>query len=527
MNATAAAVATQRLHDWLDQSAHAWPHRTAVREPEGGAITYADLAALADRVRDRLAHLGVRPGDRVGVYCEKTIDAVAAIFGALKTGAAYVPVDPHAPASRNAYIFANCAVAAVIAEVRFAPDLVKEMQALGAAPPLFLLQGAGGGGPLAQALDREQAADPAPEVASHESAPDDLAYILYTSGSTGRPKGVMLTHKNGTSYVDWCSEVFQPTCDDSFSSHAPFHFDLSILDIYVPLKHGATLVLFGHELGKNPQRLAATIAGERLTVWYSAPSILSMLAEHGNLASLDLKSLRLVLFAGEVFPVKHLRALKKLLPHPRYFNLYGPTETNVCTFHEIPVVVEDDRTEPYPIGKTCSHLQSRVIDPEGRDVPSGEEGELVIRGPGVTQGYWNLPEQTNAAFVADSEGGLWYHTGDVVYADGSGDFVFRGRRDRMVKKRGYRVELGEIEACLYRHPAVRQAAVIAMDGEDGVRIKAFVCPRQGEKLSLIAMKSFCASHLPVYMVPDLFAFNESLPTTSTDKVDYQRLKQMA
>jgi acyl-CoA synthetase (AMP-forming)/AMP-acid ligase II len=170
-------------------------------------------------------------------------------------------------------------------------------------------------------------------------------------------------------------------------------------------------------------------------------------------------------------------------------------------------------------------MRGRVVNPDGRDVPPGEEGELVIAGPSVLMGYWNRPEQTAKAFLPSSDGERWYRTGDVVYEDESGDFIFRGRRDRMVKRRGYRIELDEIEACLYRNPTVQQAAVIAQEADDGVRIKAFCVPRDGQKLSLIALKTFCSEHLPVYMVPDTFAFPASLPTTSTNKVDYQKLKQ--
>src|SRR5262249_14488047 len=147
---------------------------------------------------------------------------------------------------------------------------------------------------------------------------DDLAYILYTSGSTGRPKGVTLSHANASTFVDWCSTTFEPTSDDRFSAHAPFHFDLSILDIWVALKHGATLMIIDEELGKDPSGLARYIAGARISIWYSAPSILSLLAQRGQLASHDYGSLRLVLFAGEVFPVTHLRSLQRLWPHPRY-----------------------------------------------------------------------------------------------------------------------------------------------------------------------------------------------------------------
>jgi len=152
---------------------------------------------------------------------------------------------------------------------------------------------------------------------------------------------------------------------------------------------------------------------------------------------------------------------------------------------------------------------------------------LLIAGPSVTSGYWNLPEQTANGFRHATAEKRWYSTGDLVYEEPDGVFIYRGRRDRMVKKRGYRVELGEIEACLYRNPAIRQAAVIALEDPDGVRIKAFVSPRGEQKLSLIALKTFCSQHLPVYMVPDVFEFRASLPTTSTDKVDYQQLKGTA
>jgi amino acid adenylation domain-containing protein len=513
------------LHQWLDGSAQRGPDRVALEMPDGGRMTYRALASLSDRVRDRLRRMGVVPGDRVGICCPKSIDTVAAIFGTLKTGAAYVPADPHAPASRNAYIFADCQVKVVLVEEKLAAALESELTKLNSKPQFISIPKAGDGSSLTATLNKADERDPAPSAPSATPGPDDLAYILYTSGSTGYPKGVMLSQRNAVSFVDWCSDVFQPVVEDRFSSHAPFHFDLSILDIYVPIKHGATLVLIGYEAGKEPAGLATLIAEKRITHWYSAPSILALLVQYGNLPSRDYSALRAVLFAGEVFPVRHLRALKELIPHPRYYNLYGPTETNVCTWHEIPAIVPLERTQPYPIGKVCSHLRCRVVDPDGRDVPTGQEGELVIAGPSVLMGYWNRPEQTAKAFLPSADGERWYRTGDVVYQDEAGDFIFRGRRDRMVKRRGYRIELDEIEACLYRNPSVRQAAVIAHESDSGVTIKAFCVPRDGQKLSLIALKTFCSEHLPVYMVPDTFAFPASLPTTSTDKVDYQKLKQ--
>jgi acyl-coenzyme A synthetase/AMP-(fatty) acid ligase len=337
----------------------------------------------------------------------------------------------------------------------------------------------------------------------------------------------MLTHRNALSFIDWCSEVFEPSETDRFSSHAPFHFDLSILDLYVSLKHGATLVLIEEETGKDPIRLASLISEKRISVWYSTPSILSFLAQYGKLERYEFSDLRLVLFAGEVFPVKHLRMLKDMLPKPRYFNLYGPTETNVCTYYEIPATFPVDRTKPFPIGKACSHYDHliKIVDEQGQEVGMGQMGELIAAGPGVMQGYWNLPERTASAFLVDSSGQRWYKTGDVVVLDEDGNYIYLSRRDRMVKKRGYRVELGEIEAGLYNHPDIKEAAVIALSNdENGVQIKAYLSFKSGQGPSRIALKRFCTENLPNYMVPDFFTFLESLPKTSTDKIDYQKLK---
>jgi amino acid adenylation domain-containing protein len=436
-----------------------------------------------------------------------------------------VPVDPGAPPARCAYILHNCGVKALVVEERFVGKLREEFAALGPLPGLLVLEATGAGVPLGKALDgAEPRGRPAAATAA-EPGPQDLAYILYTSGSTGRPKGVMLSHENAVSFVDWCSEVFQPVPEDVFSSHAPFHFDLSILDVHVALKHGASLVLVGEDIGKDPQRLAPLIAEQRISVWYSAPSILALLAQFGNLSRYDYSRLRLVLFAGEVFAVKHLRSLASLLRGPRYFNLYGPTETNVCTFHEVPTPVPDERTTPYPIGACCSHLACRVVDANGNAVPPGEEGELCVSGRGVMQGYWALPEQTAGAFLVDADGTRWYRTGDIVVESPPGEYVYRGRRDRMVKRRGYRVELGEIEAGLYRHASIKEAAVLAHASEDGVELVAHLSAREPKRPSLVEMKGFCAAHLPLYMIPDRFVWHDALPKTSTDKIDYQSLKE--
>jgi acyl-CoA synthetase (AMP-forming)/AMP-acid ligase II len=215
--------------------------------------------------------------------------------------------------------------------------------------------------------------------------------------------------------------------------------------------------------------------------------------------------------------------VKALLPGAVFYNLYGPTETNVCTWYRVPDTIAEDRTEPYPIGRVCDHLRGRIVAGDAvTDIADGE-GELCISGPAVMSGYWNLPEQTARAFLVDEGGTRWYRTGDIVVADGAGELLFVGRRDRMVKRRGYRIELGEIEAGLYRHPAVREAAVIATAGTEGTVITAFLSCRTDTTPTVIEMKRFCADALPASMVPDRFAFRDALPRTSTDKIDYQAL----
>jgi amino acid adenylation domain-containing protein len=512
----------QTLTGYLDASAARVPERTAVVDPGGSTISYGDLNRRADALAGYLSAAGVRQGDRVGVVLPKSIAAVTALFGIMKAGAAYVPVDHTAPAERGRRILSDCDVRAVITDGR-SLDVVPHDPAR-PVPAVLLVEpvpAPDSAVPFTRFEDAVTAGAVRPEV---QTGLGDLAYILYTSGSTGMPKGVMLTHENAVSFVEWCSDVFTPSEHDRFSSHAPFHFDLSVLDIYVCLKHGATLFLISESLGKDPRELARFISHHALTVWYSTPSILTLLTQFGHLEQHDCSSLRLVLFAGEVFPVKHLRDVQRRWPSPTYYNLYGPTETNVCTYARIPSAVPDDRDTPYPIGFPCAHCDALVLDGNSQEVVPGEEGLLHISGPSVFTGYWNRPTENNAAFV-ERAGVRWYNTGDVVRWDGSDGFIYVGRRDRMVKRRGYRIELGEIERALYLHQRVREAAVIAAsDAEAGVRITAFLSCDAGAAPSIIELKTFCAAHLPPYMSPDRFVVRERLPRTSTDKIDYQALR---
>jgi L-proline---[L-prolyl-carrier protein] ligase len=532
----------RHLSELLEEAAARRPEHTALEDEHGRRLSYGELLQEADRVAARLARWGVERGDRVAIWLPKGLEAVTAIHGILRTGASYVPVDPSGPAVRAAAIMASSGAKAAVVAASLAPSLRAEWAGAGPLPRLIVVETddratglapAVNGGRLSALASPSDAcwslvvADDAPSPLLPARDGDDLAYILFTSGSTGQPKGVMLSHANAFTFLDWCSQALGPwNDDDRFASHAPFHFDLSVFDLFAACRRAATLVLVGEALGKDPAALGDFISEKRISVWYSAPTILSLLTQHGRLDRPDYRAPRLVLFAGEVFPIAPLRRLRALLPGAAMWNLYGPTETNVCTALPIPVTIPEDRTEPFPIGAVCPPLSARVVDDQGRDLPPGSLGELLIGGPGVMRGYFGQPALTAAAFLV--EGDIrWYRTGDLVCDDGTGCFQFHGRRDRMVKKRGYRIELGEIESALYRHDGVDRAGVVAQADDVGTSIAAFVALKPDQKKSIIAMKRHCMSFLPSYMIPDTFTFVDDLPRTSTDKVDYQSLSSLA
>ena len=476
--------------------------RIAVIDVDGVETTYRELDELADRFVGWLRSHGVEPGDRVGVCRHKSVETVAALLAIMRCGAAYVPVDPASPPTRNRVIFEDCAVAAVL----FDEPASERMGDLDGPAVLVGSPPQERGRPLGS------------------PAPEDLAWILYTSGSTGRPKGVCLTHRNGASFVEWCIQTFHAGPEDRCSSHAPFHFDLSILDLWMPLASGGAIALIDEGLARDPRRLPGFIADRRITNWYSVPSILGLMAELGRLDEHAHDTLRVVCFAGEVFPVPALRRLREAWPEPRFFNLYGPTETNVCTAQEIPSRIEPDRSEPFPIGPACDHCRVRLVDDCGVEVAPGEVGRLLCHGSPVMRGYWGVDPEETAGFV-DLDGERWYDTGDLGVADADGVITFHGRSDRMVKRHGYRIELGEIEAGLARMAGVREVAAWAESAEDGsTRIAAAVVAAGETRPSIIALRAHCGQALPPYMVPDRFDLLDDLPRTSTGKIDYQSLQ---
>jgi amino acid adenylation domain-containing protein len=512
------------LHHYLSDAASATPDAIALVDGDK-EMTYRELDERSDSVASRLIELGVSRGDRVGIFLPKTAEGVIGIYAAMKAGAAYVPIDPSAPISRVSYITSNCGITHVISSnVRR-----KSWAALGGAGVEHIL-----------ALDTDEPwDDEGPTVHTRTWAfgggtpgdqgtvDQDLAYILYTSGSTGDPKGVMLSHLNCKAFVEWTVDEYGVTADDRVSSHAPFHFDLSTFDLFGAAYAGAPVYLVPKRASVFPVEITKFIERHGITVWYSVPSILTMLTEKGGLETGALPTLRTILFAGEVFPTKYLARIMHLLPHVRFANLFGPTETNVCTAYTL-ADAPDESDPPISIGKAIGNVETFVVDANDEIVEPGEPGELLVRGPTVMRGYWADAERT-ASRLAPSPiprhlGDNIYRTGDLVEEMEDGNYRFLGRSDNQIKSRGYRIELGDIEAALVAHPDVIEAAALAIPDEFVTnRIVAHIS--SNVDVDVRQLTAFCGGLIPKYMVPETIFVVVTLPKTSTGKLDRQALQR--
>lgn len=501
------------------------PPEQAVRAALVGArtISYGELGDAVGALSATLLGLPVQVGDRVAIWMDKQPRYVEAILASLDAGCAYVPLDGGQPPARVSTILADAEPVVLVTDRGRLAALV------GAALPASVRA------VIVADADADAVGTPAgpdgvrmlswPEEGQGrsdlpEAAERDLAALLYTSGSTGTPKGVMISRRNLAEFVGWCRRELDVDAADVFANHASFNFDLSTFDLFVALSVGASVWVVEDAVARDPAALAAGIRGHGVTVWYSVPSILHQMVSSGALTAQTARTLRYVVFAGEIFPVPQLRPLAGLLSAATaLYNFYGPTETNVCTYHRVgPADLLDD--EPLPIGRPVGDVRLSVLDDAGQPTAPGAVGELVVEGSCVTPGYWR-----RAADPAAAEHRRGRHpTGDLV-SRRDGVLHYHGRKDRMVKLSGYRVELDEVEAAVLRHDAVGAAAVVLADGPSGPRLALYYALRPGaSRPSLLDLKRHCARLLPRYMLPQVATCVDDLPRLPNGKTDYRSLR---
>ena len=489
--------------------------------------SYGDVEVHSNRLGRALRESGCERGDRVCLLSPRTPRAVIALLAIYKADGVYVPLDSQWPAARLAKIVNACEPRCILTTPEMAPVLEEVLHdttrskmplvaSLDAAPL-----------PSRRFTTRFTSGDVAhiPErPLSYRNRAASPAHILFKSASNGTPKGVVITHANVRHFVVWANEYFGTNSDDRQAGDAPLGRDLSLYDIFGTLAAGGTYVPLPSGLEESPAELAEFVAANRLTQWSSVASLLVDLAESGALdpSQIDrLQSLKRVLWCGDSLPTPVLRAWMRALPHVRFTNLYGPTETTIASsYYTVPQAPVDDQT-PIPIGTACPGEELYVLNDRLETVPSGEVGDLFVRGVGLSPGYWRDSESTHAAFLPNPESAdpsdRLFKTGDLARVEDDGLIYLEGRRASQVDRGGYRIELGEIEAALEALPSIREAAVVAVPLADGNNngIGATICcayvTATGWRVTAAGLRQQLAKLLPAYMLPSRWRALEHLP----------------
>ncbi|HYH79360.1 MAG TPA: amino acid adenylation domain-containing protein, partial [Longimicrobium sp.] len=493
------------LHRLVEAQAVRTPDAAAVVF-EGEALSYGELDRRANQLAHHLRRHGVGPEVRVAVCAERSPELVVALLGVLKAGGAYVPVDPANPAERIAHTLRDAGAAVLLTQARHLDRL----------PPVeartLALDAAWG----------EVAGEPgtAPETGV---TPGHLAYVIYTSGSTGRPKGAMNTHRGVVNRLAWMQEMFGLRADEAVLQKTPYSFDVSVWELFWPLMVGSRLVLARPEGHRDPAYLVETIRRERITTAHFVPSMLQAFLEHPEAEALP--GLARVVCSGEALPAALAARFHARLPGTELHNLYGPTEAavDVTAWRCLP-----GAAGPVPIGRPVANTRMHVLDAALRPQPVGVPGELFIAGVQVGRGYLGRPALTAAAFVPDPRspepGARMYRTGDRARWLATGELEYLGRVDFQLKVRGFRIEPGEIEAELLRHPGVREAVVLARDDRAGEkRLVAYVVADAWPGAE--ALRAHLSARLPDYMVPGALIALDALPLTPSGKVDRRALPE--
>ncbi|OJF15797.1 non-ribosomal peptide synthetase [Couchioplanes caeruleus] len=499
------------VHELFDEQAVRTPDAVAV-SCAGEELTFAALAARANQLARHLMGLGAGPGTLVGVCVERGVDAMVALLGVLKAGAAFVPLDPDYPAQRLSMMLADAAAPVVVTTTA-------------------VLDRVAGHDATVVCLDRDRPVLDALPAGPPESGVtvDDLVYVIYTSGTTGKPKGVLINHRNVHHILRaWNARYGLDEIRGRCLSVASFGVDLFFGDFLFSALFGGELVVCPAEVVTDPPALVDLIAEVRPQILATTPSlaraITAELAWRGDV----LESLRLLSLGAEGWLAGDCAdLLEHIGPDTLVVNAYGATETTVDS---TVFALRGDPVEPagfVPIGKPMVNTSVYVVDPLRRPVPIGVAGELYIGGDGVAQGYWQRPELTAERFPRDVLGpgtGRFYRTGDVVRWRGDGNLEFLGRVDDQVKIRGFRVELGEVETALARHPEVAAAAAVARRGDSGhVRLVGYVVPAGSRAPDLAELRAFLTDHLPAQAVPSAIVALDALPMTPNGTLDRRAL----
>jgi amino acid adenylation domain-containing protein len=491
------------LHEPFEARARSQPNALAL-EAHDRSMTYAELDAAANRVAHALRALGAAPGVKIGVCLPRGLELVSTLLAVLKTGAAYVPLEPAYPQERLERIVADAAPALVVTDARLRTRIV-------------------GTSVVFDAL--EAAGFPVTPLA-RSAAPEDPCYVIYTSGSTGTPKGVVLQHRAVINTCDWVNRTFGVGPGDRLLFVTSPSFDLSVYDLFGVLGAGGTVVVADEGLLANPAALLATLAERTITMWDSAPAALELLAPLFARQVVS-PSLRLVMLSGDFIPLRLLAEARSAFPRARLMSLGGATEAAIWS-NWFPIEELDPEWVSVPYGKPIQNCRYYALDARLEPVPVGTVGELYIGGACVAAGYLNRPELDAQKFVPDpfarTSGARLYRTGDLVRYFESGDLEILGRADRQVKIRGYRIELGEVEAALRAVPGVEDAAcVVRPFGVAGEGIAAYVVSRARSSPSEGEVKLALAARLPAYMLPAGMVFLERLPLSPNGKLDRNSL----
>ena len=497
-NATARPLpAEQTIHALFESQAARSPQAVAVVQGDT-RLTYAELDAQADAIAARLRAQGCGPGTMVGLFLERTPRMLAALLGTLKSGAAYVPLDPSYPVDRIGFMLEDSAAPVVITEDALAGQLPAGAHALLRIEEALAVSGTGAG--AASAVDSE-----------------DTAYVIFTSGSTGRPKGVCIPHRAAVNFLSSMAREPGLTAADTLCAITTLSFDIALLELMLPLTVGARVALADRATASDGEALAAMLDAVDASVMQATPATWRMLLDAGWRGRPQMR----MFCGGEALPRE--LADRLLASGRELWNVYGPTETTVWSTVER---VQPGQ-EPIAIGRPIDNTEVYIVDKHMQLVPAGIPGELLIGGLGVAKGYLDRPELTAEKFVADTlgqrAGSRVYRTGDLARWRRDGRLEAIGRIDHQVKLRGFRIELGEIESVLAAHEAVAQAVVICREDRPGdKRLVAYMVAAGGE-IDIVALRAAARERLPEYMMPSAFVTMEQLPLTPNGKVDRRAL----